>query len=385
MSLIGAMYPATAPPPVDAAPTTTVWSPPGRTESGLARVREATAGELEAWDTLIARFWNHRVTHRRSWIESLAGSGCGQPLYLVWEKRDEVVGCMPGLLARVGLWRGFGSPLPGWQTVSLGPVWDRRRVSARELLALLVPYLQLVHHVSYIELMTSDLAPALMRALGFRGEPAPTFRAALYPDDEQRTFRSLKDSARRNVRRAERLGLLVRTEEDESFVDEHYDQLREVYLRGGNAVPFSRRRVHQCFRHMKQAGRLVAVSVRMPDDTCIATGTFFVDPPELHLWMWAHRTRYRWYRPTELMTWTVMQRALRAGCVSFDLNGEGVFKEKFGAVPDLTKHRWVLSNPPWLTSLRFWAERGYRLQQAIRGHVARLVGAATHGRAELGS
>jgi len=385
MSLIGATYPVTAPPPVDAAPTTTVWSTPGRKESGLARVREATAGELEAWDTLIARFWNHRVTHRRSWIESLAGSGCGQPLYLVWEKRGEVVGCMPGLLARVGLWRGFGSPLPGWQTVSLGPVWDRRRVSARELLALVVPYLQLVHRVSYIELMTSDLAPALMRALGFRGEPAPTFRAALYPDDEQRTFRGLKDSARRNVRRAERLGLLVRTEEDESFVDEHYDQLREVYLRGGNAVPFSRRRVHQCFRHMQQAGRLVAVSVRMPDGTCIATGTFFVDPPELHLWMWAHRTRYRWYRPTELMTWTVMQRALRAGCVSFDLNGEGVFKEKFGAVPDLTKHRWVLSNPPWLTSLRFWAERGYRLQQAIRGHVARLVGAATHGRAELGS
>ena len=385
MSLIGSTHAATAAPPVDAAPSTTVWSTPARTESGVARVREATAGELEAWDTLVARFWNHRVTHRRSWIESLVGSGCGEPLYLVWEKHGEVVGCMPGLLARVGLWRGFGSPLPGWQTVSLGPVWDRRRVSARELLSLLMPYLQLVHRVSYIELMTSDVAPALMRALGFRGEPAPTFRAALYPDDEQRTFRGLKDSARRNVRRAERLGLFVRTEDDESFVDEHYDQLREVYLRGGNAVPFSRRRVQQCFRHLKQAGRLVAVSVRMPDGTCIATGTFFIDGRELHLWMWAHRTRYRWYRPTELMTWTVMQRALRAGCVTFDLNGEGVFKEKFGAVPDLTKHRWVLSNPPWLTSLRFWAERGYRVQQAIRGQVARLVGAATHGLAELGS
>ena len=365
-------YQATAPPPVGATPT--VWSTPARTESGLARLREATAGELKNWDDLIARFWNHRVTQRRSWIESLAGSGCGEPLYLVWEKSGEVVGCMPGLLSRVGVWRAFGSPLPGWQTVSLGPVWDRRRVSARELLAVLVPYLQLVHGVSYIELMTSDLAPALMRALGFRGEPAPTFRAPLYPDDEKRTFRGLKDSARRNVRRAERLGLVVRSEEDESFVDEHYDQLREVYLRGGNAVPFSRRRVHQCFVHMKRAGRLDAVSVRMPDGTCIATGTFFVDPPELHLWMWAHRTRYRWYRPTELMTWTVMQRALQAGCVTFDLNGEGAFKEKFGAVPDATKHRWVLSNPPWLTSLRFWAERGYRVQQAIRGHLARFVG-----------
>src|ERR1051325_11641711 len=218
MSLIGSSHAATAAPPVDAAPSTTVWSTPARTESGVARVREATAGELEAWDTLVARFWNHRVTHRRSWIESLAGSGCGEPLYLVWEKHGEVVGCMPGLLARVGLWRGFGSPLPGWQTVSLGPVWDRRRVSARELLSLLMPYLQLVHRVSYIELMTSDLAPALMRALGFRGEPAPPPPPPPPRDEDPPPSRPHKHTPRRNVRRAERLGLLVRTEDDESFV-----------------------------------------------------------------------------------------------------------------------------------------------------------------------
>src|ERR1051326_8277274 len=131
MSLIGSTHAATAAPPVDAAPSTTVWSTPARTESGVARVREATAGEVEGGAPLVARFWNHRVTHRRSWIESLAGSGGGEPLYLVWEKHGEVVGCMPGLLARVGLWRGFGSPLPGWQTVSLGPVWDLGRVWGR--------------------------------------------------------------------------------------------------------------------------------------------------------------------------------------------------------------------------------------------------------------
>jgi len=185
------------------------------------------------------------------------------------------------------------------------------------------------------------------------------------------------------VRRAERLGLVVRFEDDESFVDEHYDQLCEVYLRGGNAVPFTHRRVLECFRHMKRAGFLTAVSVRMPDDTCIATGMFLIDHRELLLWMWAHRTSHRWYRPTELMTWTVMQRALAARCVTFDLMGEGVFKEKFGAVPDVTKHRWVLGKPPWLASLRFWAEHAYRVQQAVRGHLARLVWTATRSLTEL--
>src|ERR1041385_4737958 len=140
MSLIGSTHAPPAAPPVDAAPSTTVWSTPARTESGVARVREATAGELEAWDTLVARFWNHRVTHRRSWIESLAGSGCGEPLYLVWEKHGEVVGCMPGLLARVGLWRGFGSPLAGWQTGSPGAGWGQPRpAGARRAVAGLRP------------------------------------------------------------------------------------------------------------------------------------------------------------------------------------------------------------------------------------------------------
>ncbi len=378
MSLIGTTHQATAPPlqgrHSPATGTATAWPTATRSSSGLTRVREASAAELERWDDLIARFWNYRVTHRRSWIQSLADSGCGEPLYLVWEKNGDVVGCLPGLLARVGLWRGFGSPLPGWQTVSLGPVFDRRRVSARELVSLLVPYLQLVHGVSYIELMTSDLEPAVMSALGFRGQTVFTYRAPLDPADDQRTFRQLKDSARRNVRRAERLGLVVRFEDDESFVDEHYHQLREVYIRGGNAVPFTHRRVLECFRHMKRAGLLKAVSVRTPDGTCIATGMFLIDHRELLLWMWAHRTSYRWYRPTELMTWTVMQRALEARCVTFDLMGEGTFKEKFGAVPDITKHRWVLGKPPWLATLRFWAERVYRVQQAVRGRLASLAG-----------
>src|SRR5256714_15428523 len=78
VSLMSPAYQATAPPPTSAP---TVWSTPARTESGLARLREATPRELEDWDALVAGFWNHRITHRRSWIESL----------------------------------------PGWQTVSLGP------------------------------------------------------------------------------------------------------------------------------------------------------------------------------------------------------------------------------------------------------------------------
>jgi len=334
-------------------------------------IREAAAAELAHWDELVARFDGHRVTHTLPWIRSLEAAGLGKPLLLVFEQQGDVVGCLPGLLATVGPLRLFGSPLPGWQTVSMGPLFAPDRTSAADLLGAAVPFLERRYGVHHLEVMCSGLEPAGMAQLGFRGEPVPTFRASLFPGDEARTLKALKESARRNIRRGVNLGLVVRFEHEERFVDAHFDQVREVYLRGGHAVPFTKRRVLACFRHLQPSGHLCAVSVYLPDGvTSIATGTFLMENRELSLWMWAHRPQYRWYRATELMTWTVMQRAIAAGCDTFDLMGCGDFKQKFGAVLDKTKYRWRRSRYQWLTRLRDWAEHSYRWQQRIRGGLA---------------
>lgn len=335
-------------------------------------VRDASPAELERWDVLVGQFPNCRLLHERAWLRSLESSGCGRPVFLVLERDGQTVGALPGLVANIGPLRLFGSPLPGWQTVSMGPAFDPQRLSAAELVPPVVAFLEQRYGVHYVELMTADLDAPTMARLGFRQEPAYTCRAPLYPGDETRTLKALKDSARRNIKRAERLGLVVRFEEDESFVDEHFSQLREVYVRGGYVVPFTKRRVLQCFRHLRDAGNLIAVSVHLPEGgPCIATGTFLVGRRELLLWMWAHRTRYRWYRPTELMTWTVIRRALAAGCDTFDLMGRGDFKLKFGAHLDTTKFRWIWSRYSWLTQARHLAQRVHGWQQAVRGRLAR--------------
>jgi CelD/BcsL family acetyltransferase involved in cellulose biosynthesis len=335
-------------------------------------VREAGALELTGWDELVAGFENCRVVHKLGWMRSLEACVKGKPLYLVFEKGGVVVGCLPGFLVNVGPLRLFGSPLPGWQTLSMGPLFDRSSLSAREMVPALVAYLEKRYGVHHIELLTDALDEEVMGGLGFQCKPTATFVAPMSPNDEARTMKRLKESARRNVKRAMKLGLVVRFEEDESFVDEHYDQLVEVYARGGNAIPFTKKRAVEFFRHMKESGNLLAVSVHLPDGgPCIATGTFTVDGTELLLWMWAHRTRYRWYRPTELMTWTVMQRAMELGCDHVDFMGRGDFKAKFGAELGVSKYRWVRSRYRWLLRARMLAERGYRWQQALRGRRVR--------------
>jgi len=338
----------------------------------MVTVRPTTAAELRDWDALVAHFPNCRIVHKRAWIEWLDACGCGTPLYLVFERDHEVVGAIPGLLVRLGLLRLYGSPLPGWQTPAMGPVFDPARVSTDELIRALVPFLERHHGVHHVELLSGHLDAGPMRALGFRAESVPTYRARLYPGDEARMMKALKESARRNIKRAAKLGLVARIEEDEAIAAEHYAQLREVFVRGGNTVSFGPERAREFFRHMRAAGKLLAVSVYLPEGANIATGLFTLDGRELLLWSWAHRTAHRWFRPTELLTWTVMTRAMAEGCDTFDFMGLGEFKTKFGAELDVSKYRWVRSRYRWLARARDFAERGYRWQQSVRGRIARV-------------
>jgi len=289
----------------------------------------------------------------------------------VYERGGDIVGCLPGLLAGVGPFTLFGSPMAGWQSVSMGPVFDPARASAREVSTLLVPFLESRYGVDHIEIISATLGEDAMTPLGFRGEQMTTFRAPLTPDDPTRTFRAMKESARRNVKRATQLGLTTRLGVNPAFVDEHYAQIRAVFARGGNVVPFGRERLASFVRHMEESGSLIAAAVYLADGTCIGTATFTIDGSELLLWMWAHDVRYRWYRPTELMTWTTMQAAMERGCTTLDFMGRGDFKAVFGARPEDEKQRWVRSRHAWITRARDLAGHGYRWQQALRGRVAR--------------
>src|SRR2546428_13114140 len=99
----------------------------------MLAIREASPLELAGWDKLVQRFDNHRIVHTRAWINWLEACGHGRPLYLILELDRQVVGCVPGLVVRLGVVRLFGSPLPGRRSPRMGPVFRRRRGTAPEL------------------------------------------------------------------------------------------------------------------------------------------------------------------------------------------------------------------------------------------------------------
>lgn len=336
------------------------------------QIREVTREELERWDELVMGFDNYRISHKLAWMQSLQSTVKGQPLFLVFERENRIVGCIPGYLTNIGPLRFFGSPLQGWQTVSMGPVFDGKAVSTDELVPPLIEFLEARYGVHHLEIISSELDQQVMKGLRFRNEPLPTYRVPLFPGNQDGSMKAMQGSARQNIRRGIKLGLEVKFEEDEDFVDEHFDQLREVFARGGASLPFGKKRALDFFRYMKASGNLVAASVYLPNNgPNIATGMFTIEGRELLLWMWTHRTEYRWYRPTELMTWSVMKRAMDLGCDTFDFMGRGDFKAKFGAELEYTKHRWTWSRYEWLAISRTLAVRAYKSQQAVRGKMIR--------------
>src|SRR5207244_3578866 len=129
-----------------------------------------------------------------------------------------------------------GSPFPGAQTPSMGPAFDLERLSTSEMMRLLVPFLEERHRVDHLELISDRLDRDEMQALGFRGEPVVTYRVPLFPGDEARAMKALKDSARRNIKRGVRLGLVARFEESELFVDELHAQMQEGFARRGDTM-----------------------------------------------------------------------------------------------------------------------------------------------------
>ena len=339
------------------------------------RIRNATQEEIEGWDELVDGFRNCRVFHRRSWIRSIESFSGAKPLYLIFSSGEEVVGLLPGFIRKIGPLRIFGSPIEGWQTDSMGPVFDTERISTRDLLAGLIQFLEDNYGVHQIELASPDLDADAMSKFGFEGKCLTTCRIALYPGSEERTLKNMRAKTRNQLRKAMKLGLVAKVTNGDSFVEEAFDQIKEVFTRRGHAVPYSKKRFRDCVEHAKDGGKLLGISIFLPDGSVnIATGVFLIDGQEVNLWQWAHRTAYRWYCPTELLLWTAMQKGMEAGCVTLDMSGRGKSKEKFGGVLDTRNYRWIRSRYGWLSALRDRARKAYRLQQSLRGRLHRSLG-----------
>lgn len=337
----------------------------------LISFREAKKFEIECWDELVTQFPNHQVFHLYGWIKSVEEYTGAKAIFMIAERDGHIVACCPGFLYKFAGLTFFCSPREGWQTDSMGPVFDPETVNTADLISALLRYLQKTHRVKYVELNSRCLDKNEMRRLGFVEEIMPTLRTSLLTNEPEEMFKALDGKARNQVRKAIKVGLIAKCGHTEDFLDQYYSQIKEVFQRRKSTLPFSRHRIEVVFNFLGESDPLLPISIFLPGESeCIATGIFLLANNEMYLWGWAHRKEYGSLCPIELLTWTAIEIAIQKGCTALDFGGLGKAKKKYNAVLDEKTNRYMISFIPGLIPMRALARRAYRWQQKFRGKLS---------------
>ena len=266
--------------------------------------------------------------HDPRWLDYLELTGKGRARFLALvAKGAPAVSYHVYLDVRIGPLRVMGSPLPGWTTNYMGPLFAAR-ADQRAIVTAILRHVRNRGFV-YAEFKNQALDPVVMTALGCRqsADVTAVLRLTGNPDDAWRRF---KGNARNRVRKAEASGLVCEPTEDRAFVSEYYDMIVRRYAAQGLSFPFGVERLLTLWDCLKPAGRLLTLRVSHDGET-VGGGLFPFDEHAIYYFGGASRAEFNHLCPNELMHWTVIRHACSHGIPQYDLCGTSRFKRKFGA------------------------------------------------------
>jgi hypothetical protein len=238
------------------------------------------------------------------------------------------VGRFTGLITtKFGL-RLLGSPFPGWTTPYMGFNLESGVPRIEALKALdrfAFKELGCIHY----EIMDRNITVEQAREAGYVHRVLVTFEIDLTRPEEE-LLAAMTQDCRYGIRRAQRLGVTIEEQTEESFVKEYYDQLTQVFARQGLAPTYGPDRVLALMRHLLPENRLLLLRAMTADSKCVATGIFPAYGQRMHFWGAASRRELGPLRAPEAIQWYAMRYWKARGIALSDLGGGGEYKRKYG-------------------------------------------------------
>jgi lipid II:glycine glycyltransferase (peptidoglycan interpeptide bridge formation enzyme) len=218
---------------------------------------------------------------------------------------NETLGYFTGLIFRKFGLKILGSPFRGWSTPYLGfnlLPGVPRRAAVEALSDLAFRQLGCLH----VEVTDSGLTPEDIAGLGFDHEVHATIVNDL-SQTEETLLSSMNSYRRRDIRRAEKNGVVVEEAHDDGFADEFAAQFKDVFAKQGMVPHFGAERVRAFIKHMGPTGALLLLRAREPGGQCIATGVFIGIEPAAFYWAGASWRQFQHLHPNELLQWSAMK------------------------------------------------------------------------------
>lgn len=320
---------------------------------------------LSQWEERTREFGDRTVFQSSAWLAFLRDTQGGELVLARLLDGNAPIGYFCGLLVRKCGLPILGSPMPGWTTTYMGFNLSNgveRFRALQSLVEFAFRELGCVH----LEIMDLRFASADIRATRFESTPFNGFEIDL-TQDEDRLLAKMTGPCRTNIRKAVKSGVAVRECWDDSFIDQYYLQLQDVFAKQKLVPTYSKERVRQLLHHLSRAERkMLPLQAIDPEGRCIASMITLGMNDRAYFWGGASWRKFQILRPNELLMWESMKYWKAEGIRAFDMGGAGEYKRKYGGVS--ISIPWLrTSKYPGLNTLRETAAGIFRLKQRLRG------------------
>jgi lipid II:glycine glycyltransferase (peptidoglycan interpeptide bridge formation enzyme) len=168
---------------------------------------------------------------------------------------------------------------------------------------------------------------------------------------KEELFAAMDHDRRSNVRKAQKLGVLVELANDMQFVDEYYEQTEEVFAKQSLETPYSLQRVKQLVEQFIQSQSIGLVRARNSEGVSIATEIDLAFNKVVVGWGAASKREYQILRPNEACYWYCINYWKDKGFEKYRIGGGwSQYKKSYGCdkVPQI---RLMLGKDPFLDKL----------------------------------
>jgi CelD/BcsL family acetyltransferase involved in cellulose biosynthesis len=295
----------------------------------MARFERIALSQAD-WSKIFSTFDDRIVFQSAEWQAFLRETQRGESVIAELKEGGEPLGYFTGMILKKFGLRVLGSPIPGsstpYQGFNLRPGVSRRR-AAEAMPAFAFGELRCAH----FEVVDPEMTEGEAAGLGFTVQPHPSIEVDL-TSDEETIFNRMDPVCRRNIRKAEKGGVVIEQAAGEEFAMEFAAQLQDVYAKQGLVPNYGESRVRSLIRNLEPSGQVLLLRARNPEGRCIATGIYPAVNHRSYYWGGASWRDYQALRPNELLHWTAMKLWRQRGIRTYNMVGNMPFKKKFGGV-----------------------------------------------------
>lgn len=310
-------------------------------------IREIT--DDAEWDAMVDQTELGTVYHRSGWLGVLNECTEARIHRVALEGPAGLLAIWPIGLLRKGPLRIGGSPLPGWNTAYLGPLFTdacEDKADAVRRMYTAPPIRKPAFLATRVMDTTADLEP-----LGFRRtKDFETYEIDLTEPTET-LWGNLKGTCRTQIRKGEKNGLEIREEHDASYLDEFMAMAGGVFAKTNKKPPFSKCFLEQVESRLRARGELLVTSAFQGSDR-IATLMIPHDRRTAMYFAGVSLASRLDLAPNNLLQWKTIMIAKSLGTSSYDFisskGSPGKFKSTFSPKHTIRSIHWEFAKSTFI-------------------------------------